>query len=29
MPTLSKDESIWTIDLGDEENRFSPTWLQT
>ena len=29
MPNLSKDESIWTVDMGDEKNRFSPTWLQT
>lgn len=27
MPTLRKDESIWTIDLGEDENRFSPDWL--
>lgn len=27
MPTLRKDESIWMIDLGEDENRFSPDWL--
>lgn len=29
MPTLSKNESIWTIDLGEDENRFSPAWLRS
>ncbi len=27
MPTLLKDDSIWTIDMGDDENRFSPSWM--
>jgi len=27
MPKLTVDGSICLIDLGDDENRFSPTWL--
>ena len=27
MPTLTQDGPLWTIDLGDDENRFSPEWL--
>ena len=27
MPTLTHDGPLWTIDLGDDENRFSPGWL--
>lgn len=27
MPTLTQDGPVWTIDLGDDENRFSPEWL--
>jgi enoyl-CoA hydratase/carnithine racemase len=27
MPTMTQDGPVWTIDLGDDENRFSPTWL--
>ncbi len=27
MPQLTRDGPIWTIDLGDDENRFSPDWL--
>lgn len=27
MPTLTRDGSIWTIDLGADENRFSPGHL--
>ncbi|GAB2874429.1 enoyl-CoA hydratase-related protein [Nocardioides pacificus] len=29
MPTLTNDGVIWTLDLGGDENRFSPTWLGT
>src|SRR3954454_2184848 len=29
MPTLTQDGPVWTIDLGDDENRFSPEWLTT
>src|SRR3954470_10965147 len=29
MPTLTQDGPLWTIDLGDDENRFSPEWLTT
>lgn len=28
MPNLAVDGSIWTIDLGADENRFSPEWLE-
>jgi enoyl-CoA hydratase/carnithine racemase len=27
MPSITHDDAIWTLDLGDDENRFSPTWL--
>jgi enoyl-CoA hydratase/carnithine racemase len=27
MPTLTHDGPLWTIDFGDDENRFSPEWL--
>lgn len=27
MPALSKDGPIWTLDLGTDENRFSPDFL--
>jgi enoyl-CoA hydratase/carnithine racemase len=27
MPSITRDEQIWTLNLGDDENRFSPTWL--
>lgn len=27
MPMLTQDGPIWAIDLGDDENRFSPDWL--
>lgn len=26
-PSLAVDGPVWTIDLGDDENRFSPAWL--
>lgn len=29
MPNLTHDGPVWTLDLGDDENRFSPTFLQT
>ena len=29
MPALSNDGPIWILDLGDSENRFSPTFLAT
>ncbi|MBK6887954.1 MAG: enoyl-CoA hydratase/isomerase family protein [Tetrasphaera sp.] len=28
MPALTTDGPVWTLDLGDDENRFSPTWLE-
>lgn len=28
VPALTTDGPIWTLDLGDDENRFSPTWLE-
>ncbi|WP_298182003.1 enoyl-CoA hydratase/isomerase family protein [Saccharomonospora sp.] len=28
MPTLSHQDSVFVLDLGDGENRFSPEWLQ-
>jgi hypothetical protein len=28
MVTLSRAGPIWTLDLGDDENRFSPAWLK-
>ena len=27
MVSISTDGPIWTLDLGEEENRFSPEWL--
>lgn len=27
MPTLSTDGPVWTLDLGDDENRFTPEFL--
>jgi enoyl-CoA hydratase/carnithine racemase len=27
MPTLTQDGPVWTLDLGADENRFSPTFL--
>lgn len=27
MPTLTRADDVWTLDLGDGENRFSPDWL--
>lgn len=27
MPTLTTDGPVWTLDLGSDENRFSPGWL--
>jgi len=27
MPTLNFADSVYTLDLGDDENRFSPTWI--
>lgn len=29
MVTVSSNGPIWTFDLGDDENRFSPDWLST
>ncbi|TQL66389.1 enoyl-CoA hydratase/carnithine racemase [Nocardioides albertanoniae] len=28
MVTISSDAPVWTLDLGDDENRFSPDWLE-
>ncbi|MGH3350490.1 MAG: enoyl-CoA hydratase/isomerase family protein [Nocardioides sp.] len=28
MVTISSDGPVWTLDLGNDENRFSPDWLQ-
>lgn len=27
MPTITRDGAIWTLNLGDDENRFGPAWL--
>lgn len=27
MPSITHDGAIWTLNFGDDENRFSPTWL--
>ncbi|EFQ81973.1 enoyl-CoA hydratase/isomerase family protein [Aeromicrobium marinum DSM 15272] len=27
MPHLTQDGPVWTLDLGDDENRFSPDWI--
>jgi len=29
MPTLTKDGPIWTVHLGDGENRFSASWMDS
>lgn len=29
MPTLRQDAPVFLLDLGDDENRFSPSWLET
>jgi Delta3-Delta2-enoyl-CoA isomerase len=29
MPALTKDGPLWAIDLGDDENRFSPAFLDS
>ena len=29
MPTLHQDHPVHILDLGDDENRFAPTWLAT
>lgn len=29
MATLSHEEHLYTLDLGDDENRFSPEWLDS
>ncbi|HQR27294.1 MAG TPA: enoyl-CoA hydratase-related protein [Nocardioides sp.] len=29
MPTLRQDGPVWTVDLGPDENRFSPGWLDS
>lgn len=29
MPVLTTDGPVWTLDLGPDENRFSPAWLDT
>lgn len=29
MPTLRHDAPVFLLDLGDDENRFSPSWLET
>ena len=26
-PSLTTDGSVWTLNIGDDENRFSPDWL--
>jgi enoyl-CoA hydratase/carnithine racemase len=28
MPTLHRDAPVWTLDIGDDENRFSLAWLE-
>ena len=28
MPTFSKDSTVWSLDLGSDENRFHPDWLE-
>ncbi|MFD3809851.1 enoyl-CoA hydratase/isomerase family protein [Rhodococcus sp. NPDC058639] len=27
MPSITRDGPIWTLNLGDDENRFGPEWL--
>ncbi|KZB81568.1 enoyl-CoA hydratase/isomerase family protein [Amycolatopsis regifaucium] len=29
MPTLRDETPVFVLDLGDDENRFSPSWLET
>jgi enoyl-CoA hydratase/carnithine racemase len=29
MPTLHRDDPVHVLDLGDDENRFSPSWIAT
>ncbi|MBK1787773.1 enoyl-CoA hydratase/isomerase family protein [Prauserella cavernicola] len=29
MPVLHREDPVFVLDLGDDENRFSPDWLQT
>ncbi len=29
MPTLRTEAPVFVLDLGDDENRFSPSWLET
>ena len=29
MPSLSRDGEIYVLDLGDDENRFTPDWVAT
>jgi enoyl-CoA hydratase/carnithine racemase len=29
MPRLSQHDGVWLLDLGDGENRFSPSWIET
>jgi enoyl-CoA hydratase/carnithine racemase len=29
MPALTQDGPVWTLDLGDDENRFSPDWMSS
>lgn len=28
MPTLERDGDVWIINLGDDENRFHPDWIE-
>ncbi|WP_017975453.1 enoyl-CoA hydratase-related protein [Actinopolyspora halophila] len=28
MPTLHEDDGVFVLDLGEDENRFSPDWLE-
>jgi Delta3-Delta2-enoyl-CoA isomerase len=28
MPSLSRDDSVFILDLGDDENRFAPAWVE-
>ncbi|MEE2032538.1 enoyl-CoA hydratase-related protein [Rhodococcus chondri] len=29
MPSITHDGPIWTLDLGDDENRFGPDWISS
>jgi enoyl-CoA hydratase/carnithine racemase len=29
MPSITRDDPIWVLQLGDDENRFSPAWLDS